>query len=108
MSSAVGRGFDHSTINQKITEPVHTSQYFCMKMSITNGKYIYINFYFMFNSFFVEISLYEVHRKPHEVVIDDSLIAVSPRALHAELMCPICLDLMRNTQTTKEVSQLGL
>ena len=26
----------------------------------------------------VEISLYEMHRKPHEVIIDDSLIAVSP------------------------------
>ena len=52
----------------------------------------------------VEISLYEMHRKPHEVIIDDSLIAVSPRALHSKLMCPICLDLIRNTQTTKEVS----
>ena len=52
----------------------------------------------------VEISLYEMHKKPHEVIIDDSLIAVSPRALHSKLMCPICLDLIRNTQTTKEVS----
>ena len=34
---------------------------------------------------------------------DETLIGVSPRALHSELMCPICLDLMRNTQTTKEV-----
>lgn len=49
-----------------------------------------------------DISLYEVHRKPHEVVTDETLIGVSPRALHSELMCPICLDLMRNTQTTKE------
>lgn len=40
------------------------------------------------------------------MVSDNSAIAVSPRALHSELMCPICLDLMRNTQTTKEVSSL--
>ena len=50
-----------------------------------------------------ELSLYELHRKPHEMVVDNSAIAVSPRALHSELMCPICLDLMRNAQTTKEV-----
>lgn len=46
--------------------------------------------------------MYELHRKPHEMVSDNSAIAVSPRSLHSELMCPICLDLMRNTQTTKE------
>ena len=51
-----------------------------------------------------ELSLYELHRKPHEMVIDSTTIAVSPRALHSELMCPICLDLMKNAQTTKEVS----
>ncbi len=47
--------------------------------------------------------MYENHRTPHEMVSDTSAIGVSPRALHSELMCPICLDLMRNTQTTKEV-----
>lgn len=55
-------------------------------------------------SFTAELSLYELHRKPHEMVSDNTAIAVSPRSLHSELMCPICLDLMRNTQTTKEVS----
>lgn len=50
----------------------------------------------------VDLSLYELHRKPHETIMDNTTIAVSPRALHSELMCPICLDLMRNTQTTKE------
>jgi len=49
-----------------------------------------------------ELSHYELHRKPHETVTDSSAIAVSPRALHSELMCPICLDLMKNTLTTKE------
>lgn len=48
--------------------------------------------------------MYELHRKPHDMVADTSAIAVSPRALHSELMCPICLDLMTNTQTTKEVT----
>lgn len=47
--------------------------------------------------------MYEVQRKPHEVVTDSSLLNISPRALHSELMCPICLDLMKNAQTTKEV-----
>eukprot|EP00731_Ephydatia_muelleri_P024958 Em0017g41a len=50
----------------------------------------------------LDLSLYELHRKPHETIMDSTTIAVSPRALHSELMCPICLDLMKNTQTTKE------
>ncbi|XP_019851346.1 PREDICTED: E3 ubiquitin-protein ligase RING2-like [Amphimedon queenslandica] len=49
-----------------------------------------------------DLSLYEVQRKPHDVVTDGSLLRISPRALHSELMCPICLDLMKNAQTTKE------
>lgn len=27
---------------------------------------------------------------------------MSPRSLHSELMCPICLDMLKNTMTTKE------
>ena len=38
------------------------------------------------------------------MVSDATVISASPRALHSELMCPICLDLMKNAQTTKEVS----
>lgn len=49
-----------------------------------------------------ELSLYELHRKPHEAVTDDTEIAISPRSLHSELMCPICLDMLKNTMTTKE------
>ncbi len=49
-----------------------------------------------------ELSDYELHRTPQEAVTDGSEIAVSPRALHSELMCPICLDMLNNTMTTKE------
>lgn len=48
------------------------------------------------------LSLYELHRQPQEVITDATEIAVSPRSLHSELMCPICLDMLRNTMTTKE------
>lgn len=34
--------------------------------------------------------------------MDGTEVAVSPRALHSELMCPICLDMLKNTMTTKE------
>ncbi|KAF0305576.1 E3 ubiquitin-protein ligase RING2 [Amphibalanus amphitrite] len=49
-----------------------------------------------------ELSLYELHRTPQEPVVDNTVIAVSPRSLHSELMCPICLDMLKNTMTTKE------
>ena len=49
-----------------------------------------------------ELSLYELHRTPQEPITDKTEIAVSPRSLHSELMCPICLDMLKNTMTTKE------
>ncbi|XP_064836435.1 E3 ubiquitin-protein ligase RING2-A-like [Oncorhynchus masou masou] len=49
-----------------------------------------------------ELSLYELHRSPQEAIMDSTEIAVSPRSLHSELMCPICLDMLKNTMTTKE------
>ncbi|PIK57827.1 putative E3 ubiquitin-protein ligase RING2-A [Apostichopus japonicus] len=49
-----------------------------------------------------ELSLYELHRTPQEAITDDTEIAVSPRSLHSELMCPICLDMLKMTYTTKE------
>ncbi|CAI8026975.1 E3 ubiquitin-protein ligase RING2-A [Geodia barretti] len=55
-----------------------------------------------FNDHMWELSPYELHRKPHEMVTDSTVVAVSPRALRSELMCPICLDLMKNPLTTKE------
>ena len=50
----------------------------------------------------LELSLYELHRSPQEAITDDTEIAVSPRSLHSELMCPICLDMLKSTYTTKE------
>ena len=49
-----------------------------------------------------ELSLYELQRTPQEAITDSTEIAVSPRSLHSELMCPICLDMLKNTMTTKE------
>lgn len=49
-----------------------------------------------------ELSLYELHRLPQEAVTDSTEIGVSPRSLHSELMCPICLDMLKKTMTTKE------
>lgn len=49
-----------------------------------------------------ELSLYELNRKPQPLITDDSEIAVKPRSLQSELMCPICLDMLKATMTTKE------
>lgn len=49
-----------------------------------------------------ELSLYELHRTPQEAITDDTEIVLSPRSLHSELMCPICLDMLTTTMTTKE------
>ncbi|XP_065081888.1 E3 ubiquitin-protein ligase RING1 [Ochlerotatus camptorhynchus] len=49
-----------------------------------------------------DLSLYELHRTPQDAITDNTEIAVSPRSLHSELMCPICLDMLKKTMTTKE------
>lgn len=49
-----------------------------------------------------DLSLYELNRTPQVAITDNSEIAVSPRSLHSELMCPICLDMLKKTMTTKE------
>ncbi|KAL3272468.1 hypothetical protein HHI36_013948 [Cryptolaemus montrouzieri] len=50
-----------------------------------------------------ELSLYELHRTAQEPITDNNVeIAVSPRSLNSELMCPICLDMLKKTMTTKE------
>uniref|UniRef100_A0A8C5VDN2 E3 ubiquitin-protein ligase RING2 n=1 Tax=Microcebus murinus TaxID=30608 RepID=A0A8C5VDN2_MICMU len=49
-----------------------------------------------------ELRLYELQRTPQEAITDGLEIVVSPRSLHSELMCPICLYMLKNTMTTKE------
>jgi len=49
-----------------------------------------------------ELSLYELHRSPQEPVTDNTKILVSPQSLQSELMCPICLDVLKKTMTVKE------
>ncbi|EDO49955.1 predicted protein [Nematostella vectensis] len=55
-----------------------------------------------YTALFLELSLYELHRTPQEAITDGTEISISPRSLHSELMCPICLDMLKNTMTTKE------
>jgi len=49
-----------------------------------------------------DLSLYELHRTPHEAITDSTEIAVSPKSLQSELTCPICLEMLTSTMTTKE------
>jgi len=49
-----------------------------------------------------DLSLYELHRTPQEAITDETEIAVSARSLQSELTCPICLDMLTSTMTTKE------
>jgi len=49
-----------------------------------------------------DLSLYELHRTPQEAITDTTEIAVSPKSLQSELTCPICLDMLTSTMTTKE------
>ena len=49
-----------------------------------------------------DLSLYELHRTPQEAITDQTEIAVSAQSLKSELTCPICLDMLTQTMTTKE------
>lgn len=49
----------------------------------------------------IELTEYETDRSPQEMRMDMD-IAVHPRLLHRELMCPICLDILKQTMTTRE------
>ena len=49
-----------------------------------------------------DLSLYELHRTPQEAITDQTEIAVSAQSLKSELTCPICLDMLTRTMTTKE------
>lgn len=47
-----------------------------------------------------ELTEYETNRKPQKIIMDN--ISISPRSLQRELMCPICLDVLNTTMTTRE------
>ena len=49
-----------------------------------------------------ELSHYEVHREAQNLMTDDIKVAVSSKSVHSDLRCPICLDLLSATMTTKE------
>lgn len=48
-----------------------------------------------------ELTEYEMERKAQKILAD-SEISISPRSLHRELMCPICLEILDQTMTTRE------
>lgn len=50
-----------------------------------------------------ELSHYEIHRKAQSLITSATTkIAVSSKSVHSDLRCPICLDLLSTTMTTKE------
>uniref|UniRef100_A0A8C2V732 E3 ubiquitin-protein ligase RING2 n=1 Tax=Chinchilla lanigera TaxID=34839 RepID=A0A8C2V732_CHILA len=49
-----------------------------------------------------ELSLYKLQSTPQEAITDGLEIVVSPRSLHSKLMCPVCLDMLKNNMTTEK------
>lgn len=49
----------------------------------------------------IEMTAYDEQRHFHAPIEDDTEVVAAPRALQSELCCPICLDLLTNTMTTK-------
>lgn len=55
------------------------------------------------NQFFsFELSLYELQRKPQQTITDEDMEIPSTYSLTSELTCPICLDILKKTMTTKK------
>uniref|UniRef100_A0A1I7ZTZ9 RING-type E3 ubiquitin transferase n=1 Tax=Steinernema glaseri TaxID=37863 RepID=A0A1I7ZTZ9_9BILA len=50
----------------------------------------------------LELSEYDQVRKPHQPIEDETKIKITTRTLATELSCPICLDLLTQTMTTKD------
>ncbi|KAI1732349.1 zinc finger, c3HC4 type (RING finger) domain-containing protein [Ditylenchus destructor] len=50
----------------------------------------------------LELSEYDKIRTPHKAIMDGTRIRMNNRTLSTELCCPICLDLLTGTMTTKE------
>uniref|UniRef100_A0A0N5CC00 RING-type E3 ubiquitin transferase n=1 Tax=Strongyloides papillosus TaxID=174720 RepID=A0A0N5CC00_STREA len=48
------------------------------------------------------LSDYDEIRKPHPIKSGDTTVSIGSRTLRTELTCPICLDLLQTTMTSKE------
>lgn len=48
-----------------------------------------------------ELTEYEQERKPQEISIDTKL-AISPRSLYREIICPFCLDILNQTRAAPD------
>lgn len=48
-----------------------------------------------------ELTEYEQERRPQEIALD-SAMAISPRSLHREMICPICLDILKQTRAAPD------
>lgn len=48
-----------------------------------------------------ELTEYERERRPQEITIDSD-IAISPRSLYREIICPICLDILSHTRAAPD------
>uniref|UniRef100_A0A0N4ZPU1 RING-type E3 ubiquitin transferase n=1 Tax=Parastrongyloides trichosuri TaxID=131310 RepID=A0A0N4ZPU1_PARTI len=48
------------------------------------------------------LSEYDEIRKPHAIKGGDTTVSIGSRTLQTELTCPICLDLLQTTMTSKE------
>lgn len=73
--------FKSETMNNGLPGPSTTD-------TITGGKTL-------------ELSEYDKVRKSHKAITDGTEIKINARSLSSELCCPICLDLLKNTMTTK-------
>jgi hypothetical protein len=48
------------------------------------------------------LTLYDIHRKPRPVILDDRTVSLPLGQLSKELQCPICLQLLNKTLTAME------
>lgn len=70
--------------------------------TVTGGKTLDLSKYDKVFNFIFAISSINQVRRPHKLITDDTKIKITSRTLSAELCCPICLDLLTCTMTTKE------
>lgn len=49
-----------------------------------------------------ELTSYELARKPRKLIVGDTEICIHPKSLRTEMMCPICLNILKKTMITKQ------